>query len=76
MALSLPGAFADAKRLVDGGQFHVRLLAAVTEEVHPADHSQDRRRPRLPACPWSAATAALRASTPASFRQKASGTRE
>jgi len=47
LRLALAGAFGNAERLVDGGQFQVELLAAVVEEVHPADHPEDGAGPDL-----------------------------
>ncbi len=39
LGLALPGTFTNAERFVDGGEFHVRGLAAVVEEINPANRT-------------------------------------
>src|SRR5262249_42990025 len=49
--LALAGAFTNAKCFVDGGQLHMRLLAAIIEEVDPADHPHDGTGPYVRRAP-------------------------
>lgn len=49
--LALARTFADDKRLVNGRQFHVGLLAGVVKEVHPTDCADDAASPGV----WLAA---------------------
>src|SRR5208337_2918643 len=44
---ALAGAFAHPESLVDGGQLHVRLSAAVVEKVDPANRADDPTGPGL-----------------------------
>src|SRR4051794_15622027 len=51
LRLALAGAFGHAERLVDGGQLQVRGLAAVVEEVDPADDPHDGAGPHFRLAP-------------------------
>ena len=54
LRLALSRTFANAECLVDGGELHVRCLAAVIEEIHPSNRADDATSPcvRLAADQW------------------------